>query len=86
MTPEDTVEVRAGGKRMVFTARAEPLVRQVLSGNPVTFDDDTDPQAIRLAERLVAEGLCAPLTSETFSGYAGLVPTVGIPRRSRAVL
>jgi hypothetical protein len=86
MTSEDTVEVRAGGKRMVFTARAESLVRQVLSGNPVTFDDDTDPQAIRLAERLVAEGLCAPLTSETFSGYAGLVPTVAIPRRSRAVL
>lgn len=74
-TPEGKIEVRAGGKKLVFAAHAEPPVRMLLSGHPVTFDSDTDPDAIRLAKRLIQEGLCAPLTSESFSGYTGLVPT-----------
>lgn len=75
VSPEGTIEVRAGGKKLVFAARANALVRPLLSGHPVTFDDNTDPDAIRLAERLIQEGLCAPLTSESSSGYTGLVPT-----------
>lgn len=74
-TPEGNVEVRAGGKKLVFAARAEQLVRTLLSGHPVTFDHDTDPDAVRLAKHMIQEGLCAPLTSESFSGYTGLVPT-----------
>lgn len=75
MTPEGNIEVRAGGKRLIFAARAEALVRPLLSGHPVTFNSDTDPDAVRIAKRLIQEGLCAPLTSESFSGYTGLVPT-----------
>ena len=75
VTPEGTIEVRAGGKKLVFAARADALVRPLLSGHPVTFNGNTDPDAIRLAERLIQEGLCAPLTSESSSGYTGLVPT-----------
>jgi hypothetical protein len=75
VTPEGNIEVRAGGKKLVLAARAEALVRALLSGHPVAFDDDTDPDAIRLAKRLIQEGLCAPLTTESFSGYTGLVPT-----------
>jgi hypothetical protein len=73
--PDGSIEVRAGGKKLLFAARAESLVRPLLSGHPVTFDSETDPDAIRLAKRLIQEGLCAPLTSESFSGYTGLVPT-----------
>jgi hypothetical protein len=69
------IEVRAGGKKLVLAARAEVLVRPLLSGHPVAFDENTHPDAIRLAKRLIQEGLCAPLTSESFSGFTGLVPT-----------
>ena len=49
--------------------------RVLLSGHPIHFDTTTDPAAIRLAERLIQEGLCAPLTDVLSSGYTGLVPT-----------
>jgi len=71
---DGNLEVRAAGKRLTIARRAEPLLRTLLSGHPVTFNDDTDPNAVRLAERLIQEGLCAPLTSESSSGYTGLVP------------
>jgi hypothetical protein len=71
---DGSLEVRAGGKKLTLARRAEPIVRTLLSGHPVTFDQDSDPDAIRLAKRLIEEGLCAPLTSESFSGYTGLVP------------
>lgn len=74
LTPTGAVEVRAGGKKLTLAARAEALVRPLLSGHPVVFDSDTDPDAIRLAKRLIQEGLCAPLTRESSSGYTGLVP------------
>ena len=69
------LEVRGAGKKLILAKRAEPWARVLLSGNPVHFDTTTDPAAIRLAERLIQEGLCAPLTAVSSSGYTGLVPT-----------
>lgn len=69
------LEVRAAGKKLVLSGRAEDWTRTLLSGHPVRFDQNTDPAAIRLAERLIQEGLCAPLTDVSSSGYTGLVPT-----------
>jgi Cupin superfamily protein len=74
VTEQRTIEVRGGGKKLTFASRAEPLVRTLLSGHPVPFDENTDPDAVRLAKQLIQEGLCAPLTSESSSGYTGLVP------------
>ena len=69
------LEVRGAGKKLILARRAEPWARVLLSGHPVHFDTTTDPAAIRLAERLIQEGLCAPLTDVSSSGYTGLVPT-----------
>lgn len=72
---DGNLEVRAGGKRITLAARAEKTLRTLLSGHPVAFTEDTDPSTIRLAQRLIQEGLCAPLTTVSSSGYTGLVPT-----------
>lgn len=80
------VEVRAGGKRISLALKAEPWVRTLLSGHPVDLAD-ADPAAIQLAERLIEEGLCAPLTPNTdgsFSGYTGMLPTMSFLRRRSA--
>ena len=69
------LEVRAAGKKLTLAGRAERWARILLSGHPVRFDDTTDPAAIRLAERFIQEGLCAPLTDVSSSGYTGLVPS-----------
>lgn len=69
------LEVRGAGKKLALSRRAEPWARVLLSGHPVRFDNTTDPAAVRLAERLIQEGLYAPLTDVSFSGYTGLVPT-----------
>ena len=69
----DTVQVVGGGKRLTFHGRAEPALRSLLSGHPVHLTDD-DQDLITLAEHLIQEGLCAPLTVESLSAYTGLVP------------
>lgn len=73
VTPSgDTVEVVGGGKRLTFHGRAEPALRSLLSGHPVHLTDD-DQDLTTLAEHLIQEGLCAPLTAESLSAYTGLV-------------
>ncbi|WP_329349013.1 cupin domain-containing protein [Streptomyces sp. NBC_01261] len=69
----DTVQVVGGGKRLTFHGRAEPALRSLLSGHPVHLTDD-DQDLTTLAEHLIQEGLCAPLTAESLSAYTGLVP------------
>ncbi|NUR24623.1 MAG: cupin [Catenulispora sp.] len=71
----EALEVRAASKKLALAPRAEHWTRTLLSGHPVRFDDTTDPAAIALAERFIQEGLCAPLTDVSSSGYTGLVPT-----------
>ena len=75
------LEVRAAGRKLTLSDRAEAWARTLLSGHPVRFEEDTDPAAIRLAERLIQEGLCAPLTDVSSSGYTGLVPTERLSRQ-----
>lgn len=74
-TVDDTVQVIAGGKRLTFHSRAEPGLRALLSGHPVHLTD-SNPDLTTLAELLIKEGLCAPLTAESSSGYTGLVTPV----------
>jgi hypothetical protein len=72
-TKDATVEVVAAGKRLTFAARTEHAVRTMLSGHPVGLAE-ADEVTMRLAEHLIKEGLCEPLTAESSSGYTGLVP------------
>lgn len=65
--------VDAAGKRLSFTQQAEPALRALLSGHPVALWH-ADPDLVQIAEHLIKEGLCAPLTDELSSGFIGLVP------------
>ncbi|MFD5240726.1 JmjC domain-containing protein [Streptomyces tendae] len=71
----DTVQVCGGGKRLTFHERAEAGLRTLLSGHPV-YLDGTSEDIITLADLLITEGLCEPLTGESSSGYTGLVTPV----------
>ncbi|MGW6393074.1 JmjC domain-containing protein [Streptomyces sp. NPDC055103] len=71
----DTVQVCGGGKRLTFHERAEPGLRALLSGHPVDLDG-ADEDTITLADLLITEGLCEPLTEMSSSGYTGLVTPV----------
>ncbi|MBP2320454.1 hypothetical protein JOF56_000839 [Kibdelosporangium banguiense] len=78
---ESTVDVYAAGKKITFSARAEPALRVLLSGHPVNLATLTDVanvtnvDAVALAEPLLEEGLCAEMTEALSSGYTGLIPT-----------
>ncbi|RSN18766.1 cupin [Streptomyces sp. WAC 01325] len=67
----ETVQVVGGGKRLTYQLRAEPALRSLLSGHPVHLTDDEDLNT--LAEHLIQEGLCAPLTAESLLAYTGMV-------------
>jgi hypothetical protein len=70
---DHAVHVEAAGKRLSFAPRAEQSLRVLLSGHPVTLWN-ADPDLLQIAEHLIKEGLCAPLSDELSSGYTGLVP------------
>lgn len=78
---DDTVEVRAAGKKLTFAARAGEDLRALLSGHPVHLDSD-DLKALGM--HLIREGLCEPLTDESLSAYTGLVPAVNCSSRHSA--
>lgn len=74
----DTVEVRAGGKKLTFSAKAEPALAMLLSGHPVelaSVSEECGVNAAVLADALIKEGVCAELTEALSSGCTGLVPT-----------
>ncbi|MFE7804468.1 hypothetical protein ACFU51_07365 [Streptomyces sp. NPDC057430] len=79
----DTVQVCGGGKRLTFHERADPGLRALLSGHPV-YLDGADEDTITLADLLVTEGLCEPLTEISSSGYTGLVTPVTYLKRPSA--
>jgi hypothetical protein len=70
---DEAVIVESAGKRLGFAPRADAALRALLSGHPVPFTH-TDPDLLKVAEHLIKEGLCAPLSDESSSGYTGLVP------------
>lgn len=72
----ETVGVVAAGKRLTFTARAEPALLLLLSGGPVDLaaaTEATDVDVTAVATALMQEGICAELTDALSSGYTGLV-------------
>jgi hypothetical protein len=71
----DAVEVVAAGERLTLASAAENALRTMLSGHPVELTESDDDTNI-LAEHLIKEGLCEPLTAESSLGYTDLVPTV----------
>ncbi|MER6789328.1 cupin domain-containing protein [Streptomyces sp. NPDC000658] len=76
----ETVEVSASGKKLTFTAKALPSLRLLLSGQPVDLDRAAPvvgSEVVEVAEILVKEEMCAPMTPELSSGYTGLVTNVG---------
>ncbi|GLW02542.1 JmjC domain-containing protein [Streptomyces lavendulae] len=79
----DTVQVCGGGKRLTFHERADPGLRALLSGHPV-YLDGADEDTITLADLLITEGLCEPLTEMSSSGYTGLVTAVTYLKRPSA--
>jgi hypothetical protein len=73
---ETLVTVRAVGKKISFVERAWPALQCFLSGRPASIEKvaaATGIDAAALAEVLLAEGICAEVTPELASGYAGLL-------------
>ncbi|UGQ09797.1 cupin domain-containing protein [Yinghuangia sp. ASG 101] len=67
------VALAAVGKRLTLPGAAEDAVWPLLSGHPVKLGTNVDGPTQGLAELLVREGLCSPLTPELSSGYTDLV-------------
>ncbi|MCX4659428.1 JmjC domain-containing protein [Streptomyces uncialis] len=77
---DETVVVRASGKKLTFASKALPGLRVLLSGHPVQLDEAArlvGTEIDALAKILVKEELCASLTPELSSGYTGLVTSAG---------
>lgn len=71
-----TVEVTAAGKKLTLADKALPALRLLLSGHPVHLHEaaaQAGPMVTQVAEILIEEDVCAPLTHELSSGYTGLV-------------
>jgi Cupin superfamily protein len=74
----DTIIVFGAGKRITVAAKAEPALRMLLCGQPVDLaavSAATGIDAVKLANVLIEEGLCAEVTGELLSGYTGLILT-----------
>ncbi|MFI1799890.1 JmjC domain-containing protein [Streptomyces sp. NPDC020379] len=72
----ETVEVVSSGKKITFTQKALPALGVLLSGQPVNLSQAANTVGAHVetvAEILVEEQLCAPLTADLSSGYTGLV-------------
>ena len=72
----ETVDILTMGKKITFMSKALSPLRVLLSGAPVHLDQAAGvvgTEVAELAEILVKEEVCAPLTPELFSGYTGLV-------------
>ncbi|MYU21156.1 cupin domain-containing protein [Streptomyces sp. SID8352] len=69
------IQVSGGGRRLTFHGAAERGVRTLLSGHPVHLDGAPE-DVTAVADLLIAEGLCEPLTEASSSGYTGLVTPV----------
>ncbi|MFB7473729.1 JmjC domain-containing protein [Kitasatospora sp. NPDC056184] len=73
---EGTAGVTSAGKQLTFAAKALPALRPLLSGRPVPLEQaavTVGDEIHEVADILIKEDLCAPLTDELSSGYTGLV-------------
>ena len=72
------VTVAAAGRKLQLPARAEPALRALLSGHPVSIADVSathELDASKLADVLCQEGMCAEMTESLRSGCSALAPT-----------
>jgi Cupin superfamily protein len=73
----DTITVLGAGKKITFAAKTDPALRMLLCGQPVDLavvSAAAGVDAVKLADVLIEEGLCAEVTDELLSGYTGLIP------------
>jgi hypothetical protein len=73
---DENVDVLVLGKRLTFATKALPALRLLLSGMPVHLAQTVTvagAEVTEIAEILVEEQICAPLTPELSLGYTGLV-------------
>jgi len=73
---QESVDVLTLGKRLTFASKALPALRLLLSGRPVSLAQAASvagTEVTEIAEILVEEQICAPLTPELSLGYTGLV-------------
>lgn len=73
---DGAIEVLVAGRKLTFAAAARPALDALLSGHPVDLADlasTTGIDVTQLANVLLKEKICAPLTQELSSGYTGLV-------------
>lgn len=74
----DAVTVAAAGTQVRLPDRAEPALRALLSGHPVSIAEVSatfDLDAAKIADILLQEGLCAEMTDSLRSGCSALAPT-----------
>ncbi|MFE3220224.1 JmjC domain-containing protein [Streptomyces antimycoticus] len=72
----EAVDIVVSGKKLTFMAKALPALWLLLSGKPVHLAQAArvvGADVAEVAEILVEEEVCAPLTPELSSGYTGLV-------------
>jgi Cupin superfamily protein len=70
--------VLAAGKKITLPADTLPALRPLLSGQPASIHEITTATGIdaaALADALIAEGICAEVTSDLAEGYAGMLTT-----------
>ena len=73
---QESVDVLTLGKKLTFATKALPALRLLLSGRPVNLAQAASlagTEVTEIAEILVEEQICAPLTPELSLGYTGLV-------------
>lgn len=83
----NTIEVLAGNRRLEFVAEFEPALRLLLSGNPVNVADvarTTGFDVEATVKAMLETGICAELTDELASGFAGLIDQAGAETGSTA--
>ncbi|MFC1421515.1 JmjC domain-containing protein [Streptacidiphilus cavernicola] len=72
---DENIDVLVLGKKLTFAAKALPALRLLLSGMPVHLAQAVTvvgAEVTKIAEILVEEQICAPLTPELSLGYTGL--------------
>ncbi|MBV9141796.1 MAG: hypothetical protein JO115_12910 [Pseudonocardiales bacterium] len=72
---DKTVTLTAAGRHITMDNAAGPVLKFLLSGNPVNLDDveeKTGMDSRPIASVLLREGICAEVTPELLAGYQGV--------------
>lgn len=72
---DKAVTLTAAGRNITMDNAVGPVLKFLLSGNPVNLDDveeKTGMDSRPIASVLLREGICAEVTPELLAGYQGL--------------